>query len=197
MIAEPLPRPVSVQDDPSSERLLVERYRYIAQAYAKRWRVRGMEQADIYALALLGLVKAVRAYPPGSPVPFEVFAFRVIRSEVRDAWLRTKRKKRSGPTSGLDDLQELRDPSLTADERISAMPAALHGIEVARFWRSLTSHERNLLRRRMQGEPFTEIGQAMRMTKQAIHKRLRKVRIKALRMGVAARLDGLVDPEQG
>jgi RNA polymerase sigma-B factor len=69
--------------DRAQRNRLVEEYRWMAEACARRLSRRGEPLDDLVQVALLGLVKAVDRFDPAFGIPFRVYATTTMRGELR------------------------------------------------------------------------------------------------------------------
>jgi RNA polymerase sigma-B factor len=68
--------------DPARCDELVRRYRPIADAAARRFGGRGVPHDDLFQVACIGLLKAIRRFDPDRGRPFRVFAAATMRGEL-------------------------------------------------------------------------------------------------------------------
>lgn len=69
--------------DPALCERLVRRYRPLAETGARRFGRRGVPHDDLFQVANIGLLKAIRRFDPSFERPFAVFAVATIRGELR------------------------------------------------------------------------------------------------------------------
>ena len=143
----------------------------------------GSDPQELYGVAAEGLIRAAATYDP-SRGKFSTHAMYQMRSAVDFYHSCAKRKKRSGkPVLHMDDVDvidqnkecnvkmcgvaPLRDrPCLSLDET---------GADVERFLRSLHARDRELVRMRIGGYTFKEIGDTFGITIQAASAHMKRI----------------------
>ena len=143
----------------------------------------GSDPQELYGVAAEGLIRAAATYDPARG-KFSTHAMYHMRSAVDFDQRCAKRKKRSGkPVLHMDDVDAvdtnkecnakmcgvapLRDrPCLSLDET---------GADVERFLRSLPARDRELVRMRIVGYTFKEIGDIFGITIQAASAHMKRI----------------------
>lgn len=151
---------------------------FFLKTYASR-----SDPQELYGVAAEGLIRAAATYDPARG-KFSTHAMYQMRSAVAYNQRFAKRKKRSGkPVLHMDDVDAvgpnkecnakmcgvvpLRDrPCLSLDET---------GADVERFLRSLPARDRELVRMRIGGDTFKEIGDTFGITIQAASARMKRI----------------------
>lgn len=165
------------------QRKLVEQNHNLIYSAMRKFGVRRQDFDDYYGFAAVGLCKAVVGYDESKAKSFSTYAYKCMRTEIAayNRWrFADKRDERLTVSynqlmNDLDEENEKEYSFLLSDKKTNE--------KNSNFWlifndkiQILNNRDRMIIVLKAQGYTVKEIGKAMNISGQAVHKRLKKLR---------------------
>jgi RNA polymerase sporulation-specific sigma factor len=180
--------------DPRAVERILKIYKPIVEAKAKGFFLPGAEFDDVIQEGMLGLFKAIRDYKLESSTPFRPFAELCVLRQIITALKTATRQKHlplnssvgfyhSEHDSDVNLLDILPDPSAPNPEEILFPPKHQHSSSLFRLLlKRLSSYERLVLQRYMEGKRYKEIAEELGRSEKSIDNALQRIKKKAAQL---------------
>ncbi len=169
--------------------LLLSRYRTMVESKARTYYLQGAEHEDVLQEGMVGLVKAMRDYRNEGRAHFRVFAELCVTRQIITAIKATTRYKHQVLTESVslfqsqedDDGAMLQDclanPSLPSLLDAYCQKETLFSCLTAAA-QCLSEMEKCVCRAYLQGKPYRQIAQELRLSLKTVDNALQRIRIK-------------------
>ncbi len=163
--------------DTATYHQLVEDNHNLIFAFCNKY---NLDRSEYYDLAAIGLCKAAMTFDPSLGFRFSTLAYRCMFNELT----REERKKKvrnpdnvaTVPLQVFEDEDD--DRSLRLWNGMDFTEDIHSSIDVERFRRSLNDRETTVLRGRLMGKPYRDIGEELGLSHQAVQLALKRIQVK-------------------
>lgn len=184
---------LTVSGDARAEEELIERYTRLVRICARPYFLAGGDSEDLTQEGLMGLIKAIRSYDPGTGAQFRPLAEVCIRNRILEA-VRSASRKKHDPLNGGVSLEyvilseeEVRQSSEIKPEVFSRSPEeqVLARESEKEFYstfsRCLSSFETEVLFLFLDGLTYRQIATEAGRTEKAVDNAVQRIRRKLAR----------------
>lgn len=179
------------QGNEEAQRVLLERYKYIASTKASLYFLPGGDHEDLFQEGMIGLFKAIRDYREGHDSSFKSFAFLCINRSIITA-VKTANRQKQKALDGYSSLDKYVSPD--GEEGNNHLPASyledpeeifinnIEREEMEVFLREkLSPFEFAVVQLFIQGFSYREIAKKLRLSAKQVDNALCRARVKTKR----------------
>ena len=179
------------QGNEEAQRVLLERYKYIASTKASLYFLPGGDQDDLFQEGMIGLFKAIRGYREGRDSSFKSFAFLCVSRSIVTALILANRRKHKA-LDGYSSLDKYVSPD--GEEGNNHLPASyledpeeifinnIEREEMEVFLREkLSPFEFAVVQLFIQGFSYREIAKKLGISEKQVDNALCRARVKTKR----------------
>ncbi len=180
--------------DPRAVERILRAYKPIVEAKARGFFLPGAEFDDVIQEGMLGLFKAIRDYRPESSTPFRPFAELCVLRQIITAVKTATRQKHlplnssmgfhlSDHETEVNLLDILPDPNAPNPEEVLFPTGHQHSnIHFRLLLKRLSSYERTVLQRYLEGKRYKEIAEELGRSEKSIDNALQRIKKKAAQL---------------
>jgi RNA polymerase sporulation-specific sigma factor len=180
---------LSQRGSENAAEMLLSRYRPMVENKARTYFLQGAEQADVVQEGMLGLCKAMRDYRVGFRAHFRLFAETCVSRQIISAVIRASRQKHRILTdcdslfqSQNDDESIMLQDCLTDPFALSPYDLYCRRLDLQqRLWAAqecLSPMECRVCRAFLQGKPYRQIADDLRLSMKSVDNALQRIRAK-------------------
>lgn len=162
---------------------IVEKYKGLVVAFARRRYLRGGDIEDLIQEGTLGLVKAIRQYSTEKGDDFAKFASISIINKINDA-IRADNRDKNKPLNEFSNLEELDQSAQGTEIAEECNPLTIHLANEKRknFYDKLNTiinpTQMQILELYLEGYTYKEIGQKLNLSEKKVDNRLHTIKNK-------------------